>query len=135
MKLMVYLQVTLHKHVQILELKSLKQVGYKVGKVRIWTFAIVYKYEMHIIEVHNLWLMCMFWSKVFWNVKIEHLFKNIFTYFFWCKCGENNCSTNVFIYSIVAHHFPLEKLHLFFTCPVKATSRQVGLQSKIWAIG
>jgi hypothetical protein len=59
-------------------IKKLKQVGYKVGKVGIWTFAIVYEYEMHIREVHNLWLMCIFWNKVFWNVKIEHLFKNIF---------------------------------------------------------
>jgi hypothetical protein len=82
MKLMVYLQVTLRIHVQILELKSLKQVGYKVDKVGIWTFVIVYEYEMHVIEVHNLLLMCMFWSKVFWNVKIEHLFKNIHLLFF-----------------------------------------------------
>jgi hypothetical protein len=82
MKLMVYLQDTLCIHAQILELKSLNQVGYKVGKVGIWTFAFVYEYEMLIIEVHNLWIMCMFWSKVFWNVKIEHLFKNTFQLLF-----------------------------------------------------
>ncbi len=61
-KLIFYLQITLRIHAQI-QLKILKQVGYKVGKVGIWTFAIVYEYEIHIIEVHNLWLMCVYFPQ------------------------------------------------------------------------